>query len=85
MPPPRQGCLSQVTQKSRTHPPARLFGKNYRLGEVLANLPPETLAFAAHPFDAAQVPPARWTQDDLRRARLTGYEFWNSRSRASAG
>jgi hypothetical protein len=38
---------------------------------------------AAHPYDVAQVPPARWGQADLSQRRLTGYEFWNGRARVS--
>ncbi len=63
----------------------RLFGKVLGLDEVMARLPAGTLTFAAHPFDFAQVPPARWSREDLAHERLTGYEFWNGRVRAKAG
>jgi hypothetical protein len=59
----------------------RLFGEIYSLDQVLAMLPKDTLAFAAHPHDVAQVPPARWRKEDLTHPRLTGYEFWNGRMR----
>jgi len=55
------------------------------LEEVMARLPAGTLAFAAHPYDVAQVPPARWSREDLTHPRLTGYQSWNGRIRASAG
>lgn len=65
--------------------PDRLFGTVLTLEEVMARLPEGALAFAAHPFDAAQVPPARWSRKDLAHPRLTGYQYWNGRSRARAG
>jgi hypothetical protein len=63
----------------------RLFGRVLGLEEVMARLPAGTLAFAAHPYDIAQVPPARWSREDLTHPRLTGYQFWNGRIRAKAG
>jgi hypothetical protein len=60
----------------------RLFGEQHPLPDVLASLPPDALAFAAHPFSVAQIPPARWRKADLAQPRLTGYEFWNGRARA---
>jgi hypothetical protein len=49
-------------------------------------LPEETLTFAAHPFTFAQPPPpGTWHAEDLDSLRLTGYEFWNGRSRRSSG
>lgn len=61
----------------------RLFGPVLDLEEVLARLPPGVLAFAAHPYDPAQPPffNSTWTKDELDTRRLTGFEFWNGRSR----
>ncbi len=61
-----------------------LFGKLYGFEEVLDMLPENTLTFAAHPYDLAQIPPSRWDETDLANPRLTGHEFWNGRSRRSA-
>ena len=63
--------------------PEHLFGKIHPLDKVLEMLPAETLVFAAHPYDIASVPPARWGGVDLSQPRLTGYEFWNGRVRVS--
>jgi hypothetical protein len=61
----------------------RLFDKMYTLEEALAQLPPTTLAFAAHPQTAAQPPfiNGTWDTAQLVQPRLTGYEFWNGRTR----
>jgi hypothetical protein len=64
--------------------PERLFGNVLPLEEVMARLPAGTLTFAAHPYDVAQVPPARWSRADLTHPRLTGYQAWNGRIRATA-
>ncbi|RPI84961.1 MAG: hypothetical protein EHM41_12045 [Chloroflexi bacterium] len=61
-----------------------LFGKLLPFNEVLGNLPTNTLTFAAHPYDIAQVPPSKWDGHDLSHLQLTGHEFWNARSRRSA-
>ncbi len=65
--------------------PESLFGRILTLDEVLERLPASTLAFAAHPYNVAQVPPATWEMQDLVHPRLTGFEFWNGRLRRSAG
>lgn len=45
-------------------------------------LPEETLTFAAHPFQTAQPPPpGKWDTENLYHSRLTGFEFWNGRTR----
>jgi hypothetical protein len=62
-----------------------MFGTVYGFEEVLAMLPPKTLTFAAHPYSCAQIPPAKWDEDDLTDLRLTGHEFWNTRIRSKAG
>jgi hypothetical protein len=64
--------------------PEQLFGKVNRFEDVLHMLPENTLAFAAHPYSIAQVPPAKWDEEDLSHARLNGHEFWNGRIRRSA-
>ncbi len=61
-----------------------LFGKIYSLEEVIARCPQGTLLFAAHPHSVAQIPPAKWTVEDLENPALTGHEFWNGRTRRSA-
>ncbi len=78
-------AVERILAASKGYPadtPQRLFGDQHPLPDVLAMLPPDALAFAAHPFDIAQVPPARWGKVDLAQPRLTGYEFWNGRVRA---
>ena len=63
----------------------RMFGKVYPFEKVLTMLPAETLLFAAHPFTLAQPPPpGKWDGEHLYHPRLTGYEFWNGRTRRSA-
>lgn len=64
----------------------RLFGPVHTLADVLKALPPETLVFAAHPYDIAQPPfvDCDWDRDDLENVRLTGHEAWNGRTRRSA-
>jgi hypothetical protein len=64
----------------------RLFGPIRPFTDVLAVLPDETLAFAAHPYDVAQPPFVKgdWDDEDLIHLRLTGLEFWNGRTRRSA-
>ena len=77
-------AIEKILQAGQGYPddvPRRLFGQMHTLEQVLAMLPQDTLVFAAHPYDVAQVPPARWGKDDLTQPRLTGYEFWNGRSR----
>lgn len=64
--------------------PKQLFGKIQPLEAVLEMLPDDTLTFAAHPYDVAQIPPAKWDEEDLALPQLTGHEFWNGRSRSSA-
>jgi hypothetical protein len=62
----------------------RLFGPIHPFDKVMDMLPEETLTFAAHPFTFAQPPPpGTWHAEDLDSLRLTGYEFWNGRSRRS--
>lgn len=77
-------AIEKILEASEGYPhstPQRLFGPMHTLDQVLGLLPPDTLLFAAHPYDVAQVPPARWGEDDLSQPRLTGYEFWNGRVR----
>jgi hypothetical protein len=77
-------AIEKILEASEGYPddvPQRLFGQQHSLDQVLAMLPQDTLVFAAHPYDIAQVPPARWGEDDLTQPRLTGYEFWNGRMR----
>ncbi|MCL7454914.1 MAG: hypothetical protein M8467_17905 [Anaerolineae bacterium] len=77
-------AIEKILQASEGYPddiPQRLFGQMHTLDEVLTLLPQGTLVFAAHPYDVAQVPPARWGKGDLTHPRLTGYEFWNGRIR----
>jgi len=63
----------------------RMFGKVHPFEEVLTMLPKETLLFAAHPFTLAQPPPpGKWDAENLYHPRLTGYEFWNGRTRRGA-
>lgn len=63
----------------------RLFGTVHPFEEVLDMLPAETLTFAAHPFQFAQPPPpGKWDNERLYHPRLTGFEFWNGRSRRNA-
>jgi hypothetical protein len=63
----------------------RLFGTIHPFDEVMDMLPEETLKFAAHPFQFAQPPPpGTWHDEDLDNLRLTGYEFWNGRTRRSS-
>jgi hypothetical protein len=79
--------LEKLIKWARGYPPdipSRLFGRIRSLEDVLSMLSQDVLTFAAHPFDVAQVPPAKWDEEDLANLRLTGYEFWNGRSRASA-
>jgi hypothetical protein len=64
--------------------PKQLFGKINQFEHVLSMLPDNSLTFAAHPYSVAQVPPAKWDEQDLSHARLTGHEFWNGRTRKSA-
>ncbi|RPI52846.1 MAG: hypothetical protein EHM56_07925, partial [Chloroflexi bacterium] len=81
-------ALEAIVQAGRGYSPdipEQLFGTVLGLDEVMARLPTGTLAFAAHPYDVAQVPPARWSREDLTHPRLTGYQSWNGRIRASAG
>lgn len=81
-------ALEAIIQAGRGYGPdipERLFGKVLGLEDVMARLPAGALAFAAHPYDLAQVPPARWSEEDLSHPRLTGYQFWNGRIRARAG
>jgi hypothetical protein len=73
--------ILETSEGYREDIPQRLFGPVHSLDQVLAMLPQNTLVFAAHPYDVAQVPPARWGEDDLTHPRLTGYEFWNGRIR----
>jgi hypothetical protein len=62
----------------------RLFGRVLSFEDVMELLPEETLAFAAHPFQTAQPPPpGKWHIENLYDHRLTGFEFWNGRSRRS--
>jgi hypothetical protein len=60
-----------------------LFGKLYSFTEVLDMLLDNTLTFAAHPYNFAQVPPSKWDEKDLAYPRLNGHEFWNVRIRRS--
>jgi hypothetical protein len=63
----------------------RMFGTVHPFERVIAMLPEETLLFAAHPFQMAQPPPpGKWNSEDLVHPRLTGFEFWNARTRRSA-
>ncbi len=63
----------------------RMFGKVHPFEKVLTLLPPQTLLFAAHPFQLAQPPPpGKWVNEHLSHPRLTGFEFWNARIRRSA-
>ena len=61
----------------------QLFGTVHRFEKVLELLGKDTLIFAAHPYDTAAVPPARWGQSELTHPRLTGYQFWNGRIRVT--
>lgn len=62
----------------------RLFGTIHPFEDVMALLPEETLTFAAHPFQTAQPPPpGKWDTENLYNPRLTGFEFWNGRTRCS--
>jgi hypothetical protein len=62
----------------------RLFGKVHSFEDVLTMLPKQALIFAARPFQIAQPPPPGiWTTENLYHPRLTGFEFWNGRSRSS--
>jgi len=62
----------------------RLFGKVHSFEDVLTKLPKRALIFAAHPFQIAQPPPPGiWSTENLHHPRLTGFEFWNGRSRCS--
>jgi hypothetical protein len=62
----------------------RMFGTVHPFEEVIAMLPEETLLFAAHPFQMAQPPPpGKWETENLYNPRLTGFEFWNGRTRRS--
>ncbi len=77
-----------ILKCSQGYPPnlaQRLFGKLYTFDEVQNMLPEGVLTFAAHPYDAAQIPPDEWHLDDLSDLRLTGHEFWNTRSRRKSG
>lgn len=79
--------IKNIIRFGKGYPPdliQSLFGKLHSFGDVLDMLPSNTLTFAAHPYDVAQVPPSKWDEDDLGHARLTGHEFWNARSRRSA-
>jgi hypothetical protein len=79
-----RAAIETILLASQGYPhntPERLFGEMHSLEQVLTALRKETLVFAAHPYDVAQVPPARWGEDDLSQPRLTGYEFWNGRIR----
>ncbi len=79
-------AIEQIIRAARGYAadiPERLFGKIHPLDKVLEMLPSDTLVFAAHPYDVAQVPPARWSEADLSHPRLTGYEFWNGRIRVT--
>lgn len=81
-------ALEKIIKASRGYSaniPKQLFGKILTLETVLDMLPEDTLTFAAHPYDVAQLPPAKWNEDDLAQPQLTGHEFWNGRSRSSAG
>jgi len=73
--------------KNGGYPPfaaKRLFGKVHPLADVMNELPTDTLTFAAHPYNIAQPPPpGKWDSEDLEHPDLTGYEFWNGRSRRS--
>ncbi|MCP4544676.1 MAG: hypothetical protein GY832_46850 [Chloroflexi bacterium] len=71
----RQGYPSNAVE--------RLFGPVYGFEEVLSQLPPETLIFAAHPYIPAQPPfiNGTWDKEQLAHPRLTGHEFWNTRIR----
>lgn len=80
-------ALKFITSMGKGYAPEQihsLFGRLHRFDDVLAMLPAGTLAFAAHPYDFAQVPPARWDERDLANPRLAGHEFWNGRSRRTA-
>jgi hypothetical protein len=68
------------------HPetPKQLFGQLHNFETVLSILPAGTLTFAAHPYDVAQIPPAKWDEEDLSHPGLTGHEFWNARIRRKA-
>ena len=62
----------------------RMFGTVHKFEKVLTMLPEETLLFAAHPFQISQPPPpGLWDRENLYHPRLTGFEFWNSRTRSS--
>jgi hypothetical protein len=62
----------------------RLFGTIHSFEDVLALLPKQALTFAAHPFQTAQPPPpGKWIDEDLYHPRLTGFEFWNGRTRST--
>jgi hypothetical protein len=79
-------AISGILSMGQGYPPdteQRLFGPQLPLNQVLEMLPKETLVFAAHPYNVAQVPPARWRETDLSQRRLNGYEFWNGRIRIS--
>ncbi|MFC2026009.1 hypothetical protein ACFLUC_02315, partial [Chloroflexota bacterium] len=68
------------------HPdtPRQLFGKLFDFEAVLDMLPDGSLTFVAHPYDVAQIPPAKWDEGDMSNLNLTGYEFWNARIRKKA-
>jgi hypothetical protein len=81
-------ALTRILQASVGYPsgiPERLFGQIHSLDDVLDMLPENTLTFAAHPYDVAQIPPAKWSEAALAHPKLTGHEFWNGRWRSSAG
>lgn len=83
-----RGALEAIIQVGRGYRPdipERVFGTVLGLEEVMERLPSGVLVFAAHPYQAAQVPPARWSEEDLSHPRLTGYQFWNGRVRARSG
>lgn len=61
----------------------RVFDPVHRYDQMLQMLPPETLAFAAHPYVEAQPPfwNGKWEKEQLTHPRLAGHEFWNGRTR----
>ena len=80
-------AVQKVVDSATGYPadvPQRLFGQLHSFRDVLALLNEDTLLFAAHPYHVAQVPPAKWAEEDLANLRLTGHEFWNGRTRGSA-
>ena len=82
-----QEAIESIIKHSQGYPAnilKQLFGKVNHFENVLALLPDNSLTFAAHPYSVAQVPPAKWDEQDLSHARLTGHEFWNGRTRKSA-